>query len=115
MCKFTAKREGSVYTVVLAPETKVAKDLLGDDTLYYDAGFSGLPPLQGVVGAVADGYPAKSAGLKKGDLIVEINGQPVDSWSTMKTIISQCEGERLFDWGGSGWRVAYGGNRTRPV
>lgn len=47
------------------------------------------------MGEVADGYPAKKAGLKKGDLIVGINGRPVDSWNTMKTIISQSKGEPL--------------------
>jgi regulator of sigma E protease len=93
--RITAKREGSQFDTVLSPQTKVAKDILGDDAPYYDAGFSGLPPLQAVVGEVADGYPAKQAGLKKNDVIVEINNQPVDSWSTMKTIISQCKGEKL--------------------
>ncbi|BBO86649.1 putative zinc metalloprotease [Desulfosarcina ovata subsp. sediminis] len=91
----TARRGGELFDVTLTPQTKVAKDILGDDTPYYDAGFSGLPPLKAIVGEVAEGYPAKKAGLKKGDLIIGINGTPVDSWNTMKTIISQSKGEAL--------------------
>ena len=79
----------------VTPQTKVAKDILGDDMPYFDAGFSGLPPLKAVVGDVAEGYPAKKAGLKKGDRIVEINGTPVDGWHDMKDIISQSKGEAL--------------------
>jgi regulator of sigma E protease len=93
--RITVKRDGSVFNVRLTPRTKMAKDILGDDTPYYDAGFSGLPPLKAVVGSVADGYPAKKAGIKKGDRIVAINGRPVDSWETMKTIISQSKGNPL--------------------
>jgi regulator of sigma E protease len=44
---------------------------------------------------VADGYPAKKAGLQKGDLIVAINDRPVDSWNTMKEIISHSKGEPM--------------------
>ncbi|HSO19472.1 MAG TPA: RIP metalloprotease RseP, partial [Desulfosarcina sp.] len=71
------------------------KDILGDDVPYYDAGFSGLPPLKAVVGDVAEGYPAKKAGLQKGDRIVAIDGRPVDSWNTMKEIISHSKGDPL--------------------
>jgi regulator of sigma E protease len=73
----------------------VAKDILGDDVPYYDLGFSGLAPLNAVVGEVAEGYPAKKAGMQKGDLIVAINNRPVDNWNTMKEIISQSKGEAL--------------------
>jgi regulator of sigma E protease len=93
--RITVKRDGSVFNVRLTPRTKMAKDILGDDTPYYDAGFSGLPPLKAVVGNVADGYPAKKAGIQKGDRIVAINDRPVDSWETMKTIISQSQGNPL--------------------
>ncbi len=93
--RITIKRGDAFSTVVVTPQTRVAKDILGDDVPYYDVGFSGLTPLKAVVGEVADGYPAKKAGMQKGDLIVAINDRPVDSWNTMKTIISQCKGEPL--------------------
>lgn len=93
--RIAVKREDTVFDVAVTPQTKVAKDILGDDVPYYDVGFSGLVPLKAVVGEVADGYPAKKAGMQKGDLIVAINGRPVDSWNTMKEIISQSKGDRL--------------------
>ncbi len=94
---------GDIQQTTITPQTKVAKDILGDDMPYFDAGFSGLPPLKAIVGDVAEGYPAKKAGLRKGDRIVEINGQPVDGWHTMKEIISQSKGEMLK------MRIARGG------
>ena len=93
--RITARRDDSVFEAVVTPQTKVVKDILGDDRPYYDAGFSGLPPLKAVVGEVAAGYPAKKAGLLKGDRIVAINEQPVDGWNTMKEIISRSKGEPL--------------------
>lgn len=93
--KISVKRQDAVVDATVNPHVKVAKDILGDDTPFYDAGFSGLPPLKAVVGEVAEGYPAKKAGLQKGDLIIAINDQPVDSWNTMKAIISQSKGEPL--------------------
>jgi regulator of sigma E protease len=94
--RITAKREDTFFEVLATPQTKVAKDILGDDSPYYDVGFSGLAPLQAVVGEVADGYPAKKAGLQQGDLIVAIDDQPVDSWNAMKGIISQSKGEPMM-------------------
>jgi len=93
--QITARRGENVFTVDVTPRTKVTKDILGDDVPYYDAGFSGLPPLQAVVGDVAEGYPAKKAGMRKGDRIVAINGQPIDGWNAMKEIISKSKGGPL--------------------
>ncbi len=91
----TIKRADTFFDVAVTPQTKVAKDILGDDVSYYDVGFSGLAPLKALVGEVADGYPAKKAGLQKGDLVVAINQLPVDNWTTMKEIISQSKGGPL--------------------
>ncbi|MBC2745047.1 MAG: RIP metalloprotease RseP [Desulfosarcina sp.] len=93
--RITIKRDDTFFDVAVTPQSKVAKDILGDDVPYYDVGFSGLAPLKAVVGEVADGYPAKKAGMQKGDLIVAINNRRVDSWNTMKEIISRSKGEPL--------------------
>jgi regulator of sigma E protease len=45
------------------------------------------PAVQPELGEVALGMPAYQAGLNKGDLILEINGQPVSSWDGMRSII----------------------------
>jgi regulator of sigma E protease len=47
------------------------------------------PAVQPELGEVALGMPAYQAGLNKGDLILEINGQPVSSWDGMRSIIYQ--------------------------
>ncbi|MFO7713897.1 RIP metalloprotease RseP [Desulfosarcina sp.] len=93
--RITVNRDDSRFDVAVTPQTKVAKDILGDDAPYYDVGFSGLAPLKALVGEVAEGYPAQKAGMQKGDLIVAINDRPVDSWNTMKEIISQSKGEPM--------------------
>ena len=93
--RISFRRDDQRTTVDVTPQTKVAKDLLGDDQPYYDVGISGFPPLKAIIGDVAEGYPAKKAGLQKGDRIVAINDRAVDSWNTMKEIISQSHGEPL--------------------
>lgn len=40
----------------------------------------GYPPAPAVVGELTSGKPAKAAGLKKGDLIVAVNGVPIHNW-----------------------------------
>jgi regulator of sigma E protease len=69
-CESRSSVAATFFDVAVTPQTKVAKDILGDDAPYYDVGLSGLAPLKAVVGEVADGYPAKKAGMRKGDLIV---------------------------------------------
>lgn len=48
-----------------------------------------------LVGSVQDGSPAFVSGLKKGDMITQVNGIPVASWDKMGAIISGSNGESL--------------------
>jgi len=89
------ERRGSTYEFMVAPQIKKGKDLLGDETEYYDLGISGLREIKAVIGDVSEGFPAQKAGLKKGDRIIAINGQKVDYWKTMREIIASSKGERL--------------------
>ncbi|MHC0552653.1 RIP metalloprotease RseP [Salinicoccus sp. CNSTN-B1] len=57
---------------------------------------NGKPVEEAVVGFVAEDTPAEEAGLKSGDHLKTINGQEVDSWEHMSTIIQQ-EGETELD------------------
>jgi len=50
---------------------------------------SGLILYKPEVGSVSAGGPAESSGLLPGDMILEINGTPIQSWDEMTRIISQ--------------------------
>ncbi len=56
-----------------------------------DAGWEGQNQIQ--VGAVTEGMPAASAGLKKGDLLLTVNGVPIHSRFTLPEVIRKSEGK----------------------
>src|SRR5436309_10522842 len=47
------------------------------------------------VGGVSAGLPAEKAGLRPGDRIVAINGQPVETWEQLSKTILGSNGARL--------------------
>jgi len=57
--------------------------------------FSGIYMATPVIGKVMENTPALSAGLKPGDIIREINQQPIDSFEDIARVISKGNGERL--------------------
>ncbi len=83
---FTVERNGEILQLVLSREN------LGEEGSE-NLGIS--PMIPAVVGEVVPGYPAEKAGLKKGDRIVAINGQPVQDWLDMTDIVSQNPGKPL--------------------
>jgi regulator of sigma E protease len=56
---------------------------------------SGIFILKPSVGEVKDGSPAYQAGIQNGDLIVSIDGTPIEVWEDMADIISQSGGREL--------------------
>ena len=62
---------------------------------YFLYQFSGMYLVKPVVGEVSKGTPASEAGIKPGDAIREINGNPVESWSDMAGLIMQSNGSDL--------------------
>ncbi|MCL5024442.1 MAG: RIP metalloprotease RseP [Nitrospirae bacterium] len=56
---------------------------------------SGVPALLPEVGEVVPGSPAASAGLTKGDNIVEVNGVPIRRWDEMTEIIHKNPGVKI--------------------
>jgi regulator of sigma E protease len=63
--------------------------------------FSGIIFLQGrailtpVVASVIPGQAAQAAGFKAGDLVLSINGRPVEGWSDMQDMVQQSAGVPL--------------------
>jgi regulator of sigma E protease len=55
----------------------------------------GYPPNPAIVKDLSRGLPAKAAGVKKGDVIMAVNGQPVDNWSAMTDFIQHNAGKTL--------------------
>ena len=48
---------------------------------------AGSPQATSRLGAIMDGYPAKEAGLKEGDRIVELNNKPVAYWEEILSVV----------------------------
>ncbi|MGO9568117.1 MAG: RIP metalloprotease RseP [Desulfomonilaceae bacterium] len=56
---------------------------------------AGMPVLVSDIGKVLEGTPAMEAGIKAGDQVVAINGEPVWRWEDMRTIIAKNAEQRL--------------------
>lgn len=51
--------------------------------------FIGVPANSNVIGDTIEGFPAEQAGLKKGDQLTAINGEPVNNWLELTQIIQK--------------------------
>ncbi len=61
------------------------------------SGYGGMfPPMSPVIGDVASGYPAKEAGIKPGDEIIEVNGKGIGHWAELEEIIHKSGQEKTF-------------------
>lgn len=58
-------------------------------------GFSGMQVLTTEIGQVREGSPADKAGLKKGDLIVSVDGMDTDTWPQLKGLVEENRGEPI--------------------
>jgi regulator of sigma E protease len=59
------------------------------------AGIPSLPAVPPRVEEVSPGYPAEAAGLKKGDLILSINGKDISTWEELQQIVTNSQGKEL--------------------
>jgi len=82
----TFKRGGDEKTVALVPESQSS----------YDLGYAGVaPPLPARISAVMPGSPAEAAGLKAGDRIVAIDGEPVRHFFDVMRLVSAKPGQQI--------------------
>ena len=58
-------------------------------------GFTGMQVLTTEIGQVREGSPAHKAGLKKGDLIIAIDGVDTDTWPQLKERVQGNRGEPI--------------------
>lgn len=57
--------------------------------------FAGLPSIRPVVRSVENNSPAQTAGLREGDFIKAVNGQPVQSWRGIDAAVEKSRGKPL--------------------
>ncbi|MGH7397467.1 MAG: RIP metalloprotease RseP, partial [Candidatus Rokuibacteriota bacterium] len=78
-------------TVALTPVQAKRKDLFGDEQTVWEIGAS--PYLPAAIGDTIAGDPAEQAGLKAGDVIATLEGQPVLSWDELAERIHKRAGQ----------------------
>ena len=55
----------------------------------------GIPHLPSKIGEISSGLPAEKAGLKKGDLVLSIDGEKVTKWDDLSKIIRASKGQEI--------------------
>ena len=93
--QLTVERQGSQQTLQVTPRQMSAKNVFGDTVTYYDLGIKGYRELSAMVDEALPGTPAAEAGLRHGDRIVAIDGQPIDSWEAMEEVVTSSKGKTL--------------------
>ena len=83
-------RGDKTNTLLITPKEQPNPDE-SDDPIY-TLGIEAYPPL---VGEVMPDTPAMQAGLEKDDRILEIDGQPIYTWSQMTEIVRNSAGQTL--------------------
>ncbi|MBN1353614.1 MAG: RIP metalloprotease RseP [Candidatus Omnitrophica bacterium] len=62
-------------------------------SLLFMSGQTSVPSESNAIGQTVAGYPAEKAGIKKGDVVVSINGEKIKTWSEITSIIHKSEGK----------------------
>jgi regulator of sigma E protease len=64
--------------------------------LFSGVNLFGIPYYPSKIGEVSPGLPAEQAGLKKGDLVLSIDGEQVTKWDDLSQIIRSSKGKGLL-------------------
>jgi regulator of sigma E protease len=87
-------RDGKEVSVTLSPKVEETEDVLKEKSKRPFIGVSPLAALP-VVDELEKNYPAYSSGLKKGDIITEVNGSKIQYWDEVTYSISKSGGKQL--------------------
>ena len=79
------RRESQVKTLVVTPVGTTVQEN-GKDLTVYSLGIEETAP---IITAVMNGSPAMEAGIKEGDRVVAIEGQPIHTWAQMTGIVKE--------------------------
>jgi regulator of sigma E protease len=63
--------------------------------LFSSINLFGIPYSPSKLGEVSPGFPAEKAGLKKGDVILSINGEEISRWDELHKTIRDSQGKEL--------------------
>ena len=79
------RRGSQIKTLTVTPASSTVQDD-GKDITVYSLGIEEMAP---VITAVMNGSPAMEAGVKEGDRVVAIEGQPIHTWFQMTGIVKE--------------------------
>lgn len=89
--KVVVKGASGERTVDLTPTQTKRRDLFGDEQNVWELGAS--PYIPATIGDTVSGDPADQAGLKSGDTVTALEGEPVMSWDDLAEKIHQRAGQ----------------------
>jgi regulator of sigma E protease len=79
--------------ITVTPERRVFTDFLGDERAVWTIGVG--PFISPTVGRLMEGFPAAEAGLRVGDRIVAVDGEPVQTWGDLAERIHTRAGQEV--------------------
>lgn len=85
------ERNGQILDITLTPATReLGRDKIGEAGME-----AAIPMKQATVSSVEAGKPGDLAGMKSGDKVTAINGQPLKSWSEFKNALQLSNGQPI--------------------
>ena len=90
----TVKRDGNEVTLAVPTGlmTRVSREARGSDEDGVFRLFGTLPEFPALIAEVSPGLPASEAGLRAGDRVLSIGGEPVRKWMDLVEMVGQTEG-----------------------
>jgi regulator of sigma E protease len=79
--RLSIERDGVRHDITVTPRRKTFTDLLGDEHEVWAIGVG--PLLSTTVGRVMEGFPAAAVGIRVGDRVVAVDGEPVETWEEL--------------------------------